>query len=505
MTGSEYVNLVQKRLLGLASFREQFLEYLQGKIVDLLARVYDLDGTFGSTAVAITADGNDKFQLAADHIGTDGSGHLLTTDRTAPVYDAYCAGVQFENASAIDYDVALHYVERPSGVQINPRTGYPEYDNWQEVVGERADPDSVAESSGAVQAVINSVAETGVSNAGRKCLVWKVSPEKTATSEGVAIEECTVQWGDLGSGNVNYIETTTAALGQSTISTTASDYQVLLLGPTVRRNTDLEAAADYWFVGQVTGAGAGNPPSSFDMSDQRLIDKSLSEGFEDAAFVNVVNSFTRRQEIVPPSTEEALTIVGNAGDPPSPNDGGHWRNDTDNQLKAQVNGDERIYAEEKKSRVMLISMACGATEHSLSTGNPHWQYAASNNAWESQQHSSTAYTLNFPLNGLIPQGVTVTQIRAYVYAGTGSGSPNGVRVIFRRKVPSSAPGTIATGYDSGSSGYQWITLSSLTEVLETDTYDYYVEIRAENVTDANSDLVQGLEVTFTDGDYISNP
>jgi hypothetical protein len=281
-TGDKYSNIVSTRLMGSESFKDYFLDYLRNKQSDLLGRCYDKDGTFGTSKVAISASGNDEFDLAASLNGTDGSGHELQTD------DTYCQDVQFENTNTIDYDIGLKYAIKPDGLQINPRDGMPIYERWEESIGESGDPTSVTDNGTNITFNINSLIDNNRTHENRKCLVWLDTPAAGATTEDVAVEECTVVY----SGGNNTI-TTTGLLGQSTVSTTASDYTVLLLGPTVTRSSelDLEAASEYWYIGHVTGTGAGNPPTipSDSVDDQRLVAYSVSDLIEDwfTLFVNV--------------------------------------------------------------------------------------------------------------------------------------------------------------------------------------------------------------------------
>lgn len=270
-TGDAYLNFVQKRLMGLVSWKDHFLEYLKDQIRYVFAVVWDKDGTFGSTKNSLGAGAaNDQITVGTDYLGTDGSGHLLALD------DEYFEDVPFENQTGNDYDVGVHYAERPIGVNPNPRTGRPEYNAWEEAWGIDQDPASVTDQGGGVIRLrLNDTMCPGDrTHAGRKCLVWMKIPAAGALTEAIAIEERTVEW----SGSYNYIDTADS-LGQSTISTTASDYRVLLLGPTIARNTDLdiEAAVDFWYIGEVTGNGPSATPTAFDITEQRLIEHSLSD------------------------------------------------------------------------------------------------------------------------------------------------------------------------------------------------------------------------------------
>lgn len=267
-TGAEYLNATRKRLLGREDLDDRFLSHLRTLVQESFEKSYRTGIVF-DTALGLAADGNDKFQITGTSPSTDGLGHQLDHRDRAEYYD----DLQFENAAAIDYDVALHYTTLPNGVQINPRSGLPEYISWEEGIGESADPDSVTDNgNGTITFRVDSVAEPGVSHAGRKCLVFKKTVAAGATTEAVAVEILTVTW----SGGQNLI-TTVAALGQTTISTTASDYTVVMLGPTVRRNTSLLGIDGYVFIGQVTGVGAGSPPSSFDTSGQDVVTGSLAD------------------------------------------------------------------------------------------------------------------------------------------------------------------------------------------------------------------------------------
>lgn len=265
-TGAEFVSFNPKRLLGREDFADRFLGYLTTLNQDVSRAAYRKDGVFDSP-LGLSADGADKFKIDGTSQAVDGDGHILD-----PAASGYSTGIQFQNTNTVVYDVALHYAEKPEGIQINPRSGEPEFVSFVEAIGERADPTSVAVAGNGLNVNINSVCEAGVSHAGRKCLVWKTTPGSDAILESIAIEELTVQW----NGSSNYV-LTAAQFGQATPSTTPAHYQVLLLGPTVRRNTSLFNIPGYCFVGKVTGAGGGNPPTTFDVTLQKPITATLSD------------------------------------------------------------------------------------------------------------------------------------------------------------------------------------------------------------------------------------
>ncbi len=275
-TGAEFANFVFKKLLGSEDFKERLLDFLRADTREVIQRVYDVDGTFTPTGTPIvpTGGGVDLMDFIQspdeDYRGTDGLGNILSLGETGSE-DAGAGqiktGVPFENTSPLKYWWSLQHAERVKGIQINPRTGLPEYVTNQAAIGVADDPDSVVDNGGSITLVIDSVCEAGHSHAGRTALVYLKTPVRGATTEAIAIESLTVTW-----NAVNNRITTAATLGQSTVSTTPADYTVVLLGPTVRK-VDTETTAGHWFLADVTGTGgaAGTGVTT----EQKLITQSL--------------------------------------------------------------------------------------------------------------------------------------------------------------------------------------------------------------------------------------
>lgn len=308
-SGDKFTNIVQKRLMGYESFKVYFLDYLKSAIVDFFARVYNKDGTFGSTKVTISSSSNDTIDLTVSPApaGTDGSGHLIIWDSGDT---DYFEDVPFENQTGNDYDVGIHYAERPEGVQINPRTGKPEYQRWQETWGFADEPASVTNQGGGVIRfrLPTSMCPGDRTCAGRKCLVWKNTPADGALTETIAIEELTVAY----SGSYNYVDTSSNSLGQTLISTAASFYTLLLLGPTIARTGDLdiEAAADFWYIGEVTGNGPSAQPTVSDVTGQRLIEHSLSDVIASMAQTDLNWDTIRAMQVSSWHRCETYTLTG---------------------------------------------------------------------------------------------------------------------------------------------------------------------------------------------------
>lgn len=326
-TGDKFTNIVQKRLMGRDSWKDYFLDYLKDKlIVPLFARIYNKDGSYGSTTkVSIEAGASDdqislKTSPQPNIYGTDGSGHLLRVDGEDP---PYLTDVRFENETGNDYDVGNKYGERPSGVQINLRTGKPEYQRLEEAIGVADDPVSVVDQGGDEFRfrLPTSMCPGDRTCENRICLIWMKVPADGAVTEAIAIIE-----GIVSFGTYNYVDVdiTTDGLGQATFSTDETKYTMMLLGPTIARTGDLdiEAADDYWYIGEVTGNGPAAAPTGFDITDQRLITKSLSDLLENLVYDNVINTFTRKQIFAPTTAEEAINATGNGANPGVKSTGG---------------------------------------------------------------------------------------------------------------------------------------------------------------------------------------
>lgn len=259
-TGQQFTNIVQKKLMGTVSFRELFLDYLRALSEDSIERLYN-EGSFNE-AMQLDDDGANKVQILLKTGGVgdvhDGKGHILDLsliDRSA----------QFENSNTVDYEVGAGFILKPVGIQLNSRTGYPEYQKWEEDIGEEDEPTSVSDGGTTITFNVNSICGSGVNCSGRTIRVFKNTPDQNALSESIAIEELIVSY-----SAPNNTVTTSGTLGQTTISTTPGDYKIQLVGISVKRETGNPiSTGNFFFAGVVTGNGG--TPSAFDISGQTIL------------------------------------------------------------------------------------------------------------------------------------------------------------------------------------------------------------------------------------------
>jgi len=223
-----------------------FLEYLQEMFYDGISRIFPVHGLFTYPYV-LTNNGDGTFTIGTDPlIGTDGEGHILKltgTDRNT--------NIPFEDTAATYYWVGMHYIEVPSGVYTNPRTGQVEYDLILEEIGELDNPSSVTDAgAGTIKLVVDSIFENGVDYSGRLVTVWLTNP--MSADAAVAFETLTVSY-DGGSGENSV--TTTTLLGQASVSVATADYQVAALGVTVKKSaTNPWVGSPYTIIGYVEGS-----------------------------------------------------------------------------------------------------------------------------------------------------------------------------------------------------------------------------------------------------------
>jgi len=271
-TGDKWAWITAQRILGYDTLRDNVIGFFRDWDKDILASVFRASGYFQE--ISIVGDGANKIKLTGyptdgNPSGIDGAGELL--DLYARYLDV--EDLQFENITGETYHVALKGAYIPTGLSIGQGDGMPQWNTFEEIVGVSSTPASVVDNgNGTLTFVVDTVTEVGVSNAGRKVIVYRTTPTKNAVTEAIAKEECTVTW----DGSNNKI-TTVGDLGLLSGETPVwSDYTVVLVGPHIVRDTDLSADDSYAYIGTVDG-NTGAQPSSFDTTLQNVMSVPISD------------------------------------------------------------------------------------------------------------------------------------------------------------------------------------------------------------------------------------
>ncbi len=264
-TGDRLVSIYLKKFLPQQQMEENFQLLLRKFTEDLYSRIFPESGVFRGGVLSSSAP--DTFDVSTPLEGSNSTGVDVVFDPSLGNQ------VPFENTIAIEYFVGLQQTTVPADVEINVRTGKIKYVFVEEAIGERADPDLVVDDGDGTMTVrVNSVTEINADNTGRTV---KVFLKATEDGGGVGPQTLITPFEDLVvqyDGVNNFVETVTG-LGQSatSISTSANDYEVVLIGPSVKKNTDIRLIDEVIFLGIITGTGAGNSPVVFDQTDRRVL------------------------------------------------------------------------------------------------------------------------------------------------------------------------------------------------------------------------------------------
>lgn len=264
-TGDKKLNIYLKKFISQQQMVENFQEFLLKVNEDLYKRIFSVSGVYRGGF--LTSSLADTFDISVPLEGSNSIGKDIKLDPSDSVQ------IPFENESGVDYNVGLRSVTIPDSVETNLKTGKLKYVFFKELIGELSDPTSVVDDGdGTLTIIVDSVFESGVDHSGRTVRVFLKSTEDGGSlgplSLAVPTEDLVVQW----NGSNNFIETTTA-LGQTatSISVDTNDYQVVAIGATVRRNTDLTLVPTVIFLGLVRGAGVGVIPTIFDQTNRRVL------------------------------------------------------------------------------------------------------------------------------------------------------------------------------------------------------------------------------------------
>lgn len=274
-TGDKETRIYNKMLMSESKLGTHFLVFLHNLVNDLTQSSFLSSGTLSDKKIGLTSSTNDTFSLDltdAQKVLTGGcygcGGHIVDLSLAS---SALITDYPFENANSVTYYVGILYQQVPDGIELNPRTGEPEYPYNEESFGEKGDPDSVTDGSTYIRLVINTILESSVDHSGRPVRVWLKNP--VSPIESVAYYDGVVSY----SSPNNYVDIPygpgAGPLGQTSptfpISLTASDYEVHVKGVSWFKNTDLRNEDEYAFIGTILGNGPSAIPTGFDISDQK--------------------------------------------------------------------------------------------------------------------------------------------------------------------------------------------------------------------------------------------
>lgn len=270
-TADNKVNIYEKRLLSLTAIKDNFLDFLTDEIDEIVSAIFQsLSGVLDADTIGLTSGANDTFDLDLTNASrvVVGTGQII--DLSLITGAGITSAIPFENTNTDTYFVGIKFAEIEQGIEINPRTGDPEYPALKQTYGELGTPDLVTDNTTSIRVRINSITESGVDHSGRTVRVWLADP--VSGVESIAFFTGTSAY----SAPNNYVDipytSPDGPLGQDTginpPSTTTTDYKIFIEGATWKENTDLRTDNNYAFIGIITGNGPSATPTAFDISDQ---------------------------------------------------------------------------------------------------------------------------------------------------------------------------------------------------------------------------------------------
>lgn len=316
MSAKTWDDLKSKHRLGRDNLKARFMDAMRAEFDAMVRSFMDLEGFVTPGVTVVNPAGPSVARVEAlsgtQILATDGSGTMIDLTSGSTDLDVEA----FEATVATPYHVALSQVAIPAAVAYNPTSGTAEFTQTLERVGLLADPTTaIDDGDGTMTFIVDSVTEALVSNAGRKVRVWKKTPRSGVFA--VALEELTVQWNGAGPlANTNYVATT-SQFGQTGVpSVVAADYSCALLGPEVKKNTNLKTSADRAYVGTIEGDGAGGF-GAVDLTNQRIYDSGLLAGLNEVLRIDA-HGFTkiRVQADAADANEPQIDVEDVAGNHP---------------------------------------------------------------------------------------------------------------------------------------------------------------------------------------------
>lgn len=290
--GSEVTNIFNKRVLGAVDFDTRLLTSLRAIDQETLESMFKTDGVLLFGVMSGTGNPDEvtfglplRFVTAIDDMAVGEFSVTAGNDALATL--------TFENTNTQLYEFGCKHVRFPTRMTVNPRTAEAEYESHEIGFGEQGDPDSVVDlGGGSIELVIDSLLDgPGIDLSGVSCLVYLKDPQ--SDQDSIALVTATSTYGAPN----NKVTVPSGGLGQSTVSTTASDYEVTILGirgiQSPGRFTAPSAGEDkYIFLGNVTGNGAGNPITGPDIDQSGVNDFTMTFGDLTLMFQDTMNCLT---------------------------------------------------------------------------------------------------------------------------------------------------------------------------------------------------------------------
>lgn len=286
-TDDQYALLYNKKLLPVTQLREQFLLYLLKQVRSNSQDFFGTDTSLTGAAAAVVASGNNAINIA--HAAAIHATNGLGVTIKVAANDSRLQNIRIPPDAAVLFNVGLEQNDVETGVEVNPRTAAFEYVSLVEQIGRVLNPTSVAVVASTLVINVNDLVESGLDHTGRQVRVWLKSTDNGGPGPQTADATVAIQTIAIAFTTPNNTITVPNLMGQAAPSTTATDYMVQLIGPTVKQvaTENLQNTAGCFFLGNVTSVATGNPITTIDTSGQQVV--TLTPAQADLAIANAVS------------------------------------------------------------------------------------------------------------------------------------------------------------------------------------------------------------------------
>lgn len=249
MTGNDWLNLYQGKVLGLQTLKERLTDTLRNEQTRVHTDIFGAGGMLTTRATFTIA--TDEITLSADGIGWTPDGHRLNLDAS----EAEWQDIPFQNTTAIQYDIGIRWNDVPV-VAERGVDGLPHFSYFQEKVAYILNPATVAaDGGGGLDLDLTSVLPAGMkfttSTETRPVIVWYEDANGDPhVSDSTAVENAVLE-----KDGSDYKVITAGKFGQgASFSTTVARYKIAILGPIPFRSSELPAnwATEWLHLGSIT-------------------------------------------------------------------------------------------------------------------------------------------------------------------------------------------------------------------------------------------------------------
>lgn len=189
--------------------------------------------------------------------------------------------------------------------------------------------------------------------------------------------------------------------------------------------------------------------------------------------------------------------------PGSPEEGDIWAaSGSPRKRQIYTNGIWRTVMEELTTRVFMYPLACGKADESTNPDQPDWEWD-SDYFWKAN-NANTMY-ITFDLNRFVPQGAELTLVRIRWDPAIAEGTQaNRMRLELEHKTPTGGTTTEETIYADNNAASHWSTTGAISYVINSATDMWWIRIR-DTITSVALELIEGIEITYRDTEYMRLP